>query len=267
MEFFETPAFTRYLGAYLDDAGLRALQLFLIDHPEAGTIMPGTGGFRKLRWGDTTRGKGGHERALAAFEGLSSGVLLGTQMIAKGLDYPDVTLVGVVNADTTLHLPDFRAAERTYQLLEQVAGRAGRGDLPGRVVIQTYWPEHPAILAAASHDAATFYGNEANDRRALGYPPFGRLANVLVWGQERAQVASACDELAAAIASRLPEGWQILGPSPAPLSRLKDVWRWHVLVKAPADADLPGVLREALAAAPRRPDVALACDMDPVSLL
>ena len=101
---------------------------------------------------DTTKGKGGHERALAQFEALDAGVLLGTQMIAKGLDYPEVTLVGVINADTTLHLPDFRAGERTYQLLEQVAGRAGRGERPGRVIVQTYWPDHPAIRAAALHE-------------------------------------------------------------------------------------------------------------------
>ena len=216
---------------------------------------------------DTTRGKGGHERTLAAFEALESGVLLGTQMIAKGLDYPDVTLVGVVNADTTLHLPDFRAGERTYQLLEQVAGRAGRGERAGRVVIQTYWPRHPAILAVACHDPTLFYAQEVKDRAELGYPPFGRLANLLVWGKERAEVARACDDLAASIGGRLPDGWQLLGPSPAPLSRLKGVWRWHVLVKAPVAADLPGVLGEVLAATPRRAGVFVAGDMDPVSLL
>ena len=216
---------------------------------------------------DTTRGKGGHERALAAFEALESGILLGTQMIAKGLDYPDVTLVGVVNADTTLHLPDFRAGERTYQLLEQVSGRAGRGERPGRVVIQTYWPAHPAIVAAAHHDPATFYRAELDDRRALGYPPFGRLANILVWGKVRREVASACDVVAAQIGERLPDDWQLLGPSPAPLARLKDVWRWHLLVKAPAGADLPGVLREALRSVPKRPAVAIACDVDPATLL
>ncbi len=116
---------------------------------------------------DTTRGKGAHERSLAAFEALDSGVLLGTQMIAKGLDYPDVTLVGVVSADVTLNLPDFRAGERTYQLLEQVAGRAGRGERPGRVVVQTYWHDHPAIRAAAAHDPAVFYVPES--AAAFGY--------------------------------------------------------------------------------------------------
>ncbi len=118
---------------------------------------------------DTTRGKGGHERALAAFEELEWGTLVGTQMIAKGLDYPEVTLVGVLNADSGLHVPDFRAAERSYQLLAQVSGRAGRGERPGVVMVQTYWPEHPAIVAAAAHDPDGFYASEATTRRAMGY--------------------------------------------------------------------------------------------------
>ncbi len=143
---------------------------------------------------DTTRGKGGHERALAEFESLASGVLLGTQMIAKGLDYPEVTLVGVINADTTLHLPDYRAGERTYQLLEQVAGRAGRGERQGEVIVQTYWPEHPAIRAAASHDPDIFYAEEKSIRAELGYPPYGRLANVLIWGKDQSAVADAAAE-------------------------------------------------------------------------
>jgi primosomal protein N' (replication factor Y) len=134
-------------------------------------------------------------------------------------------------------------------------------------VVQTYWPRHPAILAAACHDPTLFYAQEAKDRAELGYPPFGRLANVLVWGRESAEVARACDAIAASIGERLPEGWQLLGPSPAPLSRLKDVWRWHVLVKAPVGADLPAVLGEALAETPRRVGVSVAADVDPVSLL
>jgi primosomal protein N' (replication factor Y) len=216
---------------------------------------------------DTTTGKGGHERALAAFEALPSGVLLGTQMIAKGLDYPDVTLVGVINADTTLHLPDFRAGERTYQLLEQVAGRAGRGQEPGSVVVQTYWPEHPAIRAAAHHDPRLFYEPEEADRAALGYPPFGRLANILVWGRERSSVVGGAEALAGVLGPAMPPGWELLGPSPAPLSRLKGAWRWHLLVKAPGDADLSPVLSTALRSVPAVQGVSLACDIDPLDLL
>ena len=216
---------------------------------------------------DTTRGKGGHERALAQFEALDRGVLLGTQMIAKGLDYPEVTLVGVINADTTLHLPDFRAGERTYQLLEQVAGRAGRGEKQGEVVIQTYWPDHPAILAAAAHDPSVFYAEEEAVRAELGYPPFGRLANLLVWGHRQADVARVAGELAAALRARLPDDWSLLGPSPSPLSRVKNVWRWHVLVKAPTKADLASPLRAALKALPRTEGVSVVADVDPADLL
>jgi primosomal protein N' (replication factor Y) len=216
---------------------------------------------------DTTTGKGGHERALAEFEALKSGVLLGTQMIAKGLDYPEVTLVGVINADTTLHLPDFRAGERTYQLLEQVAGRAGRGKELGEVVVQTYWPDHPAIRAAAVHDSAIFYDIERSERTALGYPPYGRLANVLAWGRDRAQVASATSQIASAIREAVPEDWEVLGPSPSPLSRLKGVWRWHALVKAPQDAGLSASLAPVLKAFKPQTGVSIACDVDPLDML
>ena len=216
---------------------------------------------------DTTAGKGGHERALAEFESLDAGVLLGTQMIAKGLDYPEVTLVGVINADTTLHLPDFRAGERTYQLLEQVAGRAGRGAEKGQVVVQTYWPDHPAIRAAADHDASIFYDLERVERSALGYPPYGRLANVLAWGRDRAQVAATAEDLAQRIRAAIPQGWEVLGPSPSPLARLKGVWRWHVLVKAPEAADVPGSLGPVLKSFKSHAEVSVACDVDPLDLL
>jgi len=216
---------------------------------------------------DTTKGKGGHERALLEFEALSAGVLLGTQMIAKGLDYPEVTLVGVINADTTLHLPDFRAGERTYQLLEQVAGRAGRGTRQGEVVIQTYWPDHPAILAAASHDPALFYAEEEVVRGELAYPPFGRLANVLIWGAKSDDVARAAATVYSAIESAVPGEFRLLGPSPAPLSRVKNVWRWHVLVKAPTGADISAPLGRALKSLPKLGAVSVAVDVDPADLL
>jgi primosomal protein N' (replication factor Y) len=216
---------------------------------------------------DTTKGKGGHERALAQFEALPSGVLLGTQMIAKGLDYPEVTLVGVINADTTLHLPDFRAGERTYQLLEQVAGRAGRGDKPGRVVVQTYWPEHPAIQAAALHAPDVFYADEEATRAELHYPPFARLANVLIWGKVQAEVAKQAAAVNEALLAVADEGWELLGPGPAPLSRVKGVWRWHVLVKAPRSSDVSEPIGVALRAVKRVDGVSVAADVDPTDLL
>ncbi|NTU70324.1 MAG: primosomal protein N' [Coriobacteriia bacterium] len=216
---------------------------------------------------DTTRGKGGHEKALLAFEALESGILLGTQMIAKGLDYPEVTLVGVINADTTLHMPDFRAGERTYQLLEQVAGRAGRGSDEGRVIVQTYWPDHPAIRAAAAHDPSVFYTQEASERTELGYPPFGRLVNVLIWGKDAGVVADFAARVAASLESSLPVGSSILGPSPAPISRIKGVWRWHVLVKAPEGAAVSGVVSHALGALKSPAEVTVTADVDPLDLL
>jgi len=188
-------------------------------------------------------------------------------MIAKGLDYPEVTLVGVINADTTLHLPDYRAGERTYQLLEQVAGRAGRGERAGSVIVQTYWPEHPAIQAAAAHDPAMFYGQEEETRRELGYPPYARLVNVLVWGRVQADVAKHASTVFDALAATVPEEWQLLGPSPAPLSRVKGVWRWHVLVKAPQDADVSTPVGAALKSVKRLDGVASAADVDPTDLL
>jgi len=217
---------------------------------------------------DTTRGKGGHERRLAEFEALSSGVLLGTQMIAKGLDYPEVDLVGVISADTTLQMPDFRAAERTFQMLEQVGGRAGRGERAGLVVVQTYWPGHPAIVAAAARDAEGFFRSESRLRAELRYPPAGRLARVVVSGPEPARVQEAAESLGAALtAAAAGRDVSVLGPSPAPLARIKGRARWHVLLKGASAAPLPEIIAGALAAVPARGDVSFAPDVDPLDMM
>lgn len=216
---------------------------------------------------DTTKARGSHERLLAGFESLPSGVLLGTQMIAKGLDYPEVTLVGVITADVTLNLPDFRAGERTYQLLEQVAGRAGRGADEGSVIIQTYWPDHPALRAVASHDPEIFYRSDREQRAELGYPPYGRLANVVIRSRDAAKAESTAKSVFDAIAASVPAGWRVLGPSPAPLSRLKGVWRWHVLVKAPENADVSAALASAMGLVRPDTEVGIALDVDPLDLL
>ena len=215
---------------------------------------------------DTTAAKGGHEHRLAEFELLESAVLVGTQMVAKGLDYPEVTLVGVVSADTTLHLPDVRSGERTFQLLEQVAGRAGRGDRPGRVIIQTYWPDHPAITAVARHDPSLFYTSEDADRTALMFPPYGRMANIIVTSQSLVDVKACSAQVAHAIEEAVPEGWEVLGPVPAPLSRVKDRHRWHVLVKAPPGASIPVIVKRALKDVKKSRGVTLAVDIDPLDL-
>lgn len=215
---------------------------------------------------DTTKGKGGHERALAAFESVRPAVLLGTQMIAKGLDYPDITLVGVLSADLSLRVPDFRAAERTYQLLQQVAGRAGRSDKRGTVVIQTYWPDHPAIRAVATGAPSLVYDRERQERSELGYPPYARLANVLLAGTQYPAVMSASDALAAELRTRLPKGWTLLGPADPALARLKGSHRRHMLLRGPRDAQLGPLIREALARASMPDGVAVAIDVDPIDL-
>ncbi|MDF1541764.1 MAG: primosomal protein N' [Anaerosomatales bacterium] len=215
---------------------------------------------------DTTAAKGGHEHRLAEFELLESAVLVGTQMVAKGLDYPEVTLVGVVSADTTLHLPDVRSGERTFQLLEQVAGRAGRGERPGRVIIQTYWPDHPAITAVARHDPSLFYTSEDADRSALTFPPYGRMANIIVTSHSLVDVKACSGHVARALGERVPERWEVLGPVPAPLARVKDRHRWHVLVKAPPGTALPEMVRRALKEVKTPRGVTLAVDIDPLDL-
>lgn len=236
---------------------------------ELRSVLPE--GFTVVRMdADTTKGKGGHDRCLAEFDEAQSAVLLGTQMIAKGLDFPQVTLAGVINADTTLKLADFRAAERTYDLLEQVAGRAGRGDVPGRVIIQTYQPRHPAILAVSRHDRSVFSENELAARQEVGYPPFVRLANVIMWGKAGADV----EKVAWAVAEKLRDyaevalpGCEILGPAECALSRVEGNFRWHVLVKAAPQSELGAILGDALKRLQMPAQVSLAIDVDPYDLL
>jgi primosomal protein N' (replication factor Y) len=227
---------------------------------------------------DSTREKGGHERCLEEFDAAPCAVLLGTQMIAKGLDFPEVTLVGVINADTVLKICDFRAAERTYDLLEQVSGRAGRGVRQGRVIIQTYQPHHPAILAAAKHDRSIFLASELPERREALYPPFVRLANVVVWGTSLPQVKSASMDIAHALSddaaqqdrvSASPERApvRILGPVECALSRMQDQYRWHVMVKADETVELGPYVSRAVKSVKLSPGVSVAIDIDPYDMM
>jgi primosomal protein N' (replication factor Y) len=183
---------------------------------------------------DAMKKRGGHERLLAGFAEGEIDILIGTQMVAKGLDFPNVTVVGVVNADVALSLPDFRANERTFQLITQVAGRAGRGPKGGRVFIQTFQPEHLAIQLAAKHDYESFAKDELETRRARGYPPFGRLARIIVRSQSRQRAAEAIQTVAARLAepARIA-GVKILGPQPCPVAKISRFWRYHMLLKAP----------------------------------
>ena len=222
---------------------------------------------------DTTKAKGAHQRLLERFDAAERAVLVGTQMIAKGLDFPEVTVVGVINADTTLKLPDFRAAERTYDLLEQVAGRAGRGERPGQVIVQTYWSSHPAIRAVAEHDREVFLSCELADRQEAGYPPYARLANVIVWGRDESRVERVCRAMADEVRSRVAclGGWRVLGPAECLKARVKDRFRRHVLVKAPLGSEPGPLLSECAAAVSARfggrPGSNMALDIDAYDLM
>ncbi len=222
---------------------------------------------------DTTARKGAHEALLARFAEPGASVLLGTQMIAKGLDFSDVTLVGVINADTQLHLPDYRAAERTFQLIEQVAGRAGRAELPGRVLVQTYEANSVPVVAAARYDRELFLADEHVKRRMLGYPPFVRMANILVWGKAEGEVQDAAMQLQREVERAVfdyagPDGgWTVLTATPCALSRLRNAYRWHIVVKCPAGQDLSAALLGLFRHRKPSRTVNVAVDVDPVSLL
>jgi primosomal protein N' (replication factor Y) len=219
---------------------------------------------------DVARERERPEAILGAFARGEADILLGTQMVAKGFDFPRVTLVGVLDADVALHLPDFRAAERTLQLLTQVAGRAGRGRDPGEVLVQTCSPDHPAVVAAATGDVDGFFRGELAERREAGYPPFRRLASLLLDGPDEAQVEEAAEACAASLKpaadSRRVE---VLGPSPQTLARLRGRHRWHVLLKGESAA-----VRACAAAGldwsetrARPGPVRVQIDVDPVAIL
>lgn len=218
---------------------------------------------------DTTSTKWAHHRILERVARGEVDILLGTQMIAKGLDFPNVTVVGVVDADTGLHFPDFRAAERTFQLVAQVAGRAGRGPRGGRVYVQTRAPDHHAIRAAAAHSVGAFAEAELPLRTPPHppYPPRVGLVRFVASGRDQARTAALAERVAAwlrrASAQRLEGALTVLGPAPCPIMRLKERWRWHVLVKASAPRAIGRVVR-AWAARGRG---AVVVDRDPVSLL
>lgn len=218
---------------------------------------------------DTTSAKWSHQAILDRVGKGEVDILLGTQMIAKGLDFPNVTLVGVVDADTGLYLPDFRAAERTFQLLAQVAGRAGRGPRGGRVVIQTRQPTHYALTTAAKHDTDAFLALEQKQRQAPPYPPTKSLVNLLISGEDQMAVAEMSGEvarwcLALITAQQLPV--EVLGPAPAVLTRLKSRWRWNVLLRGEGEA-LGRIVRYAATRLPQSRQVRVVMDRDPVSLL
>jgi primosomal protein N' (replication factor Y) len=221
---------------------------------------------------DTTSRRGDILKLLRQLRNRQIDVLVGTQMVTKGHDFPNITLVGIVCADLSLSFPDFRAGERTFQLLAQVAGRAGRGDLPGRVILQTYNPDHFCIKAARDQDFRNFFQREIEFRRALGYPPFSRLVQIRFSGKDAAAVARRARETGAlcrALNRELSAAAEILGPIESPLPRIAGRYRWQLLIKGAGSAALRQLVRRLLAGSAGRPAgrVRLSVDIDPVHMM
>ena len=216
---------------------------------------------------DTTSRKGSHARLLDQFREGRASILVGTQMVAKGLDFPNVTLVGVISADTALNLPDFRAAERTFQLLTQVSGRAGRGTIPGDVIVQTFSPENFAICAAAKQDYMEFYNQEIANRRELFYPPFSRLINVISADPVGEYARDRLAAFAKSVREKASGPLKMLGPSPAPITRLKGLYRWHLLIKDDESFTLREIIRDVYEGMPPQSRTGLIIDVDPISML
>ncbi len=222
---------------------------------------------------DTVERPGSHRHIFDEFRAGRIDILMGTQMIAKGLDFPNVTLVGVVNADVGLHLPDFRAAERTFQLLAQVAGRTGRGHRPGRVMIQTFTPEHPSIARAAQHDYVSFVHHELDYRRRHGYPPFQRLARLMIRSRQQEDAQTCAERFRNAFQAALRRSpdragtirW--LGPAECPVFRLNHYFRYHFQIHSSRAGILHEVLREVLASVQVPPRAEYQVDIDPYQML
>ncbi|HXF59649.1 MAG TPA: primosomal protein N', partial [Candidatus Saccharimonadales bacterium] len=219
---------------------------------------------------DATRKRGSAASILGAFRTGQTDFLLGTQMVAKGFDFPMVTLVGIIVADLQLYLPDFRAAEKTFQLLTQVAGRAGRGDRPGEVILQSYDPEHPALRCAAAQDFEMFYEMEASERRDLRYPPFGHLVEIELRGVKQERVMREAkrlkDELERAGRGK---GVEILGPAPKPIARIQGSERWHLLIRSRSRSAMQAFLKATLPLIREKTPhgVKVAVDVDPRHVL
>ncbi|MGD1952165.1 MAG: primosomal protein N' [Leptolyngbyaceae cyanobacterium] len=235
-------------------------------------------GLRCLRFdSDTTRAKGAHRALLERFAAGEADVLVGTQMLTKGIDLPQITVVGVVAADGLLHMPDYWSGERAFQTLTQVAGRAGRGERPGQVILQTYTPDHPVVEAAKTHNYSTFIDYEREHRQVLGYPPYGRLVLLRLTSPTETDAETAAQRCAKHLQALLTSlgndsrnldeldfsGPSVLGPTPAPVLRVARRYRWHVLLKLPLDTPVPNLtgLRSHL---PK--SVRLTIDVDPLNL-
>jgi primosomal protein N' (replication factor Y) len=216
---------------------------------------------------DTTEKKGSSSALFSSFASGAANVLIGTQLVTKGLDLPSVTLVGVVSADTSLNFPDLRSGEHTFQLLTQVAGRAGRHSLPGKVIVQTYNPDHYAIRAAAAHDYRKFYNEEMVIRKKFRYPPFCRLINIVVSGGDENEARSAANETSQILKPLLSKGDEALGPSPAPIFKVRGLFRFQLLLKGDSIDALRKAVVDSLQKVVLLPRVRVTVDVDPVSMM
>jgi primosomal protein N' (replication factor Y) len=260
----------RPLPSVCPDCGAGTLALYGIGtervESEIRNLFPG---FAVSRMdSDSMKTRADYKRSLSALWGGETDILVGTQMIAKGLDVPDVTLVGVVSADTAFHIPDFRSAERTFQLITQVAGRTGRGEKGGRVAVQTYYPQHYAIKMAATYDFEGFTRKELEMRKDLGYPPFVSLVRALVQGWNADRVQATAEAYAEKLRATFDETqMRILGPAEPPLSKLKGRTRRHLLLKCPKLEPVLPTLRRVTETMPNDPNLQVVLDVDPLSML
>ncbi|OGC14813.1 primosomal protein N' [candidate division WOR-1 bacterium RIFOXYA2_FULL_37_7] len=218
---------------------------------------------------DSVTKKGSHEKLFAAFTHGEANVLIGTQMVTKGLDLAEVTLVGVVSADSMLYIPDFRSSERTFQQLTQVAGRAGRHNLPGRVIIQTLNPDHYAIKYAAACDYKSFYEEEIQIRESLSYPPFASLINIIIQGKEEEKIIKISSDIKTFLEKRLTlsADCKILGPAKATIEKIRGNFRWQILLKGKNIATLQTAVKESLVKIIIPVDMRVSVDVDPVNML
>jgi primosomal protein N' (replication factor Y) len=219
---------------------------------------------------ESTERKGSLEAALASIASGEAEIVIGTQIIAKGHDFPNIALVGVVNADSSFHLPDFRAAEKSFQLFTQMAGRAGRGQKPGTVILQTFNPLHPSIVYSTRHDYRGFAEEELRMRRAFAYPPYARLVRLVLSSTSAALAEKSADDLVAMLRKRAEkDGVELVGPAPAALTKVQNRYRWNILLKSSQGAALRSLVSALVAVAQERLDrkVLLQVDVDPVSLM
>jgi len=216
---------------------------------------------------DTMHGAKDFHEVLGRFGRGEIRVMVGTQMIAKGLDFPGVRLVGVINADTAINLPDFRATERTFQLVSQVSGRSGRGLVPGRVVVQTFNPDSPAIQLAAQHDYQSFARMEMHHRHVAGLPPITRMARIVLRDEDHVKCTMAARQLHAAMRALADESIRLRGPAPCPIARIAGKHRQQIEIIAPTATRLQQLLASARSAGLIQSDASMAVDVDPIALL